>query len=52
MIPNAYRALMSFMQVNGYSRKCGEDGTLVTCYEKVYRCGENECMDIFIAVEG
>ncbi len=52
LIPSAYRALMSFMQVNGYSRKCSKDGSFITCYEKVYRSGELECMDVFIAVEG
>ncbi len=52
LIPNAYKALMSFMQVNGCRHKCDKDGSLVACYEKVYRRGEAEFMDVYTAVEG
>ena len=49
LIPNAYKALMSFMQINGHRH--GKDPETILCYEKVYEREGVEYMDVFIALD-
>lgn len=50
LIPNAYKTLMAFMQVNGHRHAC--DKAVIECFEKQYERGGVEYMDVCIAVEG
>ncbi|MBQ9134747.1 MAG: helix-turn-helix transcriptional regulator [Lachnospiraceae bacterium] len=49
LIPNAYKALMTHMQVNGISHK--EDNKILPCFEKEYDLEGIHYMDVYIAVE-
>ena len=49
LIPNAYKALMSFMQINGHRHE--KDPETILCYEKVYEREGAEYLDVFIAIE-
>lgn len=49
VIPNAYKMLMSNMQVNGIKQK--NDRKVLSCFEKEYYTGGKWHMDIHIAVE-
>ena len=49
LIPNAYKALMTHMQVNGIRHK--EDGQILSCFEKEYDLQGVHYMDVYIAVE-
>ena len=49
LIPNAYKVLMTHMQVNGISHK--EDTKILPCFEKEYDLDGIHYMDVYIAVE-
>lgn len=49
IIPNAYKVLMSYIQVNGYKNKYDKD--YLSCFEKEYVIDGTDYMDIFIAIE-
>lgn len=49
LIPNAYKTLMSYMQVNGL-KHC-EDSSILGCFEREYVKDDIQYMDVFIAVE-
>ncbi|MBN2540425.1 MAG: helix-turn-helix transcriptional regulator [Bacilli bacterium] len=49
LIPNAYKVLMTHMQVNGIHHK--EDSKLISCFEKEYQIDDIEYMDVYIAIE-
>ncbi|MBQ8786377.1 MAG: helix-turn-helix transcriptional regulator [Oscillospiraceae bacterium] len=49
IIPNAYKTLMTHMQVNGIAHKC--DKKIIECFEKEYTADGIDCMDIYIAIE-
>lgn len=49
-IPNAYKALLTHMTINGIKEK--RDSSVLACYEHEYFDDNDiKCMDIFIAVE-
>lgn len=49
LIPNAYKTLMIYMEVNCYKHKRTKD--IIACFQKVYE-KDNVCyMDIYIAIE-
>lgn len=48
LIPNAYKTLMRYIDVNGL--KHIEEKEILTCYEKVYKNNGIEYMDIYIAI--
>ncbi|HHX63026.1 MAG TPA: helix-turn-helix transcriptional regulator [Epulopiscium sp.] len=50
LIPNAYKTLMIYMEVNGYKHKQTKD--ILSCFEKVYEKDGICYMDVFIALEG
>ena len=49
LIPNAYKTLMIYMEVNCYNHKKGKD--IIHCFEKVYEKDGICYMDVYIAVE-
>lgn len=49
LIPNAYKTIMSYMEVNGIKHKKDED--ILWCFEKKYIKDEIEYMDVYIAIE-
>ncbi|WP_032123381.1 helix-turn-helix domain-containing protein [Clostridium amazonitimonense] len=49
LIPNAYKTLMIYMEVNCYKHKKGKD--IIHCFEKVYEKDGICYMDVYIAVE-
>lgn len=49
LIPNAYKTLMSYMQVNGIRHK--EDKACLPCYEKTYEKDGICYMDVLIAAD-
>jgi len=49
VIPNAYKVLMTHMQVNGICHK--SDKRIIGCFEKEYQVDDMDYMDIYIAVE-
>ena len=49
LIPNAYKYLMAYMDVNGIKGK--HDSSVISCYEHEYFIDEDKYMDIYIAVE-
>lgn len=49
LIPNAYKVLMTHMQVNGIRHK--EDNKVLPCFEKEYDLDGIHYMDVYIAVE-
>lgn len=49
LIPNAYKALMAHMKINGMKHK--QDKKLIECFEKEYVKDGISYMDIYIAVE-
>jgi len=50
LIPNAYKTLLIYMEVNGYRHKQTKE--VLSCFEKVYEKDGICYMDVFIAVEG
>jgi len=48
-VPNAYKLLMTHMNVNGINHK--EDKNMISCYEKTYEIDGISYMDVYIAVE-
>lgn len=50
LIPNAYKTLMIYMEVNSYKHKQTKD--ILSCFEKEYEKDGICYMDIYIAVEG
>lgn len=48
-IPNAFKTLQSYMQINGLKRNDAHD--VITCYERVYSIDGIEYMDVYIAVQ-
>lgn len=50
LIPNAYKTLMIYMEVNCYKYKKAKD--IISCFEKVYEKDGICYMDVYIAVEG
>ncbi len=50
LIPNAYKTLMIYMEVNCYKHKQAKD--ILSCFEKVYEKDSVCYMDVYIAVEG
>lgn len=50
LIPNAYKTLMIYMEVNCYKYKKAKD--IIPCFEKVYEKDSVCYMDVYIAVEG
>ena len=49
LIPNAYKTLMTYMRTNGLKAKTDE--SVLPCFEKEYRLGGIDCMDVYIAIE-
>ena len=49
LIPNAYKVLMTHMNVNGI-RHC-EDEKVISCFEREYERENVNYMDVYIAVE-
>ncbi len=49
LIPNAYKTIMAYMEVNGLKHKKDED--ILWCFEKLYTKDEIEYMDVYIAIE-
>lgn len=49
VIPNAYKTLMSYMQMNGLQLKYEKE--VLTCFERVYSQNGIEYMDVYIAVK-
>ena len=50
LIPNAYKTLMLYMEVNSYKHKW--DREILSCFEKTYEKDGVSYMDVYIAVEG
>ena len=50
LIPNAYKTIMIYMEVNGYKHKYTKE--VLSCFEKVYEKDGICYMDVFVAVEG
>lgn len=50
LIPNAYKTLMIYMEVNCYKYKQAKD--IISCFEKVYEKDSICYMDVYIAIEG
>lgn len=50
VIPNGYKALMAYMQMNGIAH-CEKDG-VISCFEKEYLRDDVWYMDVYIAAEG
>lgn len=48
-IPNAYKTLMAYMNVNGLEHKMEKD--VIACFEKSYHVDGVEYMDVYIAVK-
>ena len=49
LIPNAYKTIMRYIKVNGFSHKQTKD--ILPCFEKEYEKDGISYMDVFIAVE-
>lgn len=49
LIPNAYKTLMMYMEVNCYKHKNSKD--VIQCFEKVYEKDGISYMDVYIAIE-
>lgn len=49
IIPNAYKILMAYMQINGLKHKQSKD--IIECFEHSYFKNDTEFMDVFIAIE-
>lgn len=50
LIPNAYKALLTYMAINGIKEK--SDPAIISCYEHEYfNCHGVKLMDIYIAIE-
>ena len=49
LIPNAYKTLMRYMDVNGIRHREAKD--VLPCFEKVYEKGGVSYMDVYIAAE-
>lgn len=49
LIPNAYKALMTYMHMNGIAHR--QEKNLIACFEKEYERDGATYMDIFIAAE-
>jgi len=49
LIPNAYKALMTYMQMNGLSQK--NDKQIISCFEKEYVMDGVPYMDVYIAIK-
>ncbi|MFQ8600992.1 MAG: hypothetical protein ACLSAP_10695 [Oscillospiraceae bacterium] len=49
LIPNAYKTLLRYMDVNGYKHKLTKE--VLPCFEKVFSKNGVTFMDVFIAVE-
>jgi len=50
LIPNAYKTLMAYMQVNGQRHACGKEA--IECFERQYEREGTQYMDVYIAAEG
>ena len=48
-IPNAYKALMTHMKINGIGHR--QDGKVIECFEKEYDKDGICHMDVYIAIE-
>lgn len=48
-IPNAYKRILEFLQVNGFREKPRED--ILACFEHVYEKNGMTCMDVYIHVD-
>ncbi len=49
LIPNAYKTLMRYMEVNGLKHK--QSDKILPCFEKEYEQNGVPFMDVYIAVE-
>ena len=49
LIPNAYKALMTHMQMNGMKQK--QNKSIIECFEKEYIKNGIGYMDIYVATE-
>lgn len=49
VIPNAYKTLMSYINLNGMKQK--EDASIIPCFEKTYTIENVTYMDVFIAID-
>ena len=49
LIPNAYKTLMIYMEVNCYKHRKAKD--IISCFEKVYEKDSVCYMDVYIAIE-
>lgn len=50
VIPNSYKALLTYMSINGIKEK--HESTIISCYEHEYFDNKGvEFMDIYIAIE-
>jgi transcriptional regulator with XRE-family HTH domain len=50
LIPNAYKTLMIYMEINCYKYNHAKD--IISCFEKVYEKDSFCYMDVYIAIEG
>lgn len=48
-IPNAYKRILEYLQVNGFREKPRED--ILSCFEHVYEKDGMTCMDVYIHVD-
>ncbi|QUF84837.1 helix-turn-helix transcriptional regulator [Clostridium butyricum] len=49
IIPNAYKTLMRYMEVNGLHHK--ENKEILSCFEKEYNKNGSDYMEVYIAIE-
>ena len=49
IIPNAYKTLMRYMEVNGLNHK--ENKEILSCFEKEYNKNGSDYMEVYIAIE-
>ncbi|MDD4850515.1 MAG: helix-turn-helix domain-containing protein [Gemmiger sp.] len=51
LIPNAYKTLLRYMEVNGLKAISGPAGGVIECFEKEYTAAGVACMDVYIALK-
>lgn len=49
-IPNAYKRIMQYLQVNNFKERHKEN--VLSCFEYVYKKEKMTCMDVYIHVDG
>jgi transcriptional regulator with XRE-family HTH domain len=48
-IPNAYKKIMAYLEVNGFQEKMYDN--ILACFEHVYEKGGMTCMDVYVHVD-